>query len=340
MPGDADDIQTFAAGVIEAEAQAVTSMAAAVRTDAFVAAVEAIVACDAAIVTSGVGKAGHVARKVAATFASTGSPSHFLLPGDATHGDLGSVRPGDVVVLFSASGESDELVRLGALVNALGNTTIAICRGPDSSLGRDADIVVPLGPITEACPLRLAPSCSTTAMLALGDALALSVMRQRDFKPEDFARFHPAGALGRKLMRVGEAMTFRRDDNLPLANASQSVGDVLREVSTITRRPGAILVEGDDGKLAGLFSDGDLRRLIVSDGDGALSRQIGDVMTASPRTVHVDAAVSEAVALMQQFRIDELPAVDDAGRAMGLIDVQDLVVLRLFDAAETRKGRP
>ncbi len=338
MSGSPEDIQTFAAGVIAAEAEAVANMAQAVRTDAFVDAVRRIVGCDAALVTSGVGKAGHVARKLSATFASTGTPSHFLMPGDALHGDVGSIRPGDIVLLFSASGESDELVRLQAIVNGLGNTTIAVCRGTDSSLGRDADVVVPLGAIAEACPLRLAPSCSTTAMLALGDALALSVMRERDFRPEDFARFHPAGALGRRLMRVGEAMTFRRGENLPLAKASQTVGDVLRDVSSISRRPGAILVEGDDGRLAGLFSDGDLRRLIVADGNEALSRRIGDVMTKNPRSISINANVTEAMSLMREHRVDELPAIDEAGTAVGIIDVQDLVVLRLLDAGHVRRG--
>ncbi len=329
MSGD-DQLRDFARGVIRAEADAVAKAEAAVDSDGFVKANQTILRGQAALVTSGVGKAGHVARKLAATFASTGTPSHFLLPGDALHGDVGSVRADDVCLLFSASGESDELVALADLLKRLGNTTIGLCRDGDTSLGKRCDIVVPLGRIAEACPLKLAPSCSTTAMLAVGDALALSVMRERNFGPEDFARYHPAGALGRKLMRVDEAMSFKRGVNLPLATVEQTVGDVLRDVSRITRRPGAVLVEAD-GKLAGLFSDGDLRRLIVSDTAAALSRRIGDVMTRNPKRVRGDQPATDAMALMREHRVDELPAVDENDRVVGLIDVQDLVVLRLFD---------
>ena len=299
-----------------------------------------MIACRGAVVTSGVGKAGHVARKVSATLASTGTPSHFLNPADAVHGDLGSVRDGDCLLLFSASGESEEIVRLLGIVRRLGHPTVAVCRGRDSSLGRYAQAVVAMGRVEEACPLRLAPTCSTSAMLALGDALALCVMRERRFTADDFARFHPAGQLGRRLMRVDEAMTFRAGENLPVAGAEQTVGDVLLAVSKITRRPGAVIVVGGDGRLAGIFSDGDLRRLILSEGGSALERRIGEVMTRDPKRVRADALAADAMATMRRHRIDELPVVDGADRAVGLIDVQDLVVLKLFDVAPATREEP
>ena len=338
-PADDDaDLRDFAREVIVAESDAVRGMIAAVEDPGFARAVRLIAGGEGSVVTSGVGKAGHVARKISATFASVGTPSHFLSPGDALHGDLGSVRRGDVVLLFSASGETEELIRVLGVVRRLGMKTVSVCRGPESTLGRDSDVVLPMGKVVEACPLRLAPSCSTTAMLALGDALALSVMRRRQFTADDFAVYHPAGQLGRKLMRVDEAMTFRKGENLPLAGASQTVGEVLREVSTISRRPGAVIVTNGDGTLAGIFSDGDLRRLILSDGDNALSQRIGDVMTKGPKTVRSDALAADAMAIMRQHRIDELPAVDEAGRPVGLIDVQDLVVLKLFDVDDARSA--
>lgn len=325
-----DHLINFARTVIAEEAAAVARMAEAVD-GTFVQAVRAIVDCRGALVTSGVGKAGHVARKTSATFASTGTPSHFLSPADAMHGDLGSVRQGDVLLILSASGESDEVVRMLGILRRMGHPMIAVTASRQSSLGRFADITLATGRISEACPLGLAPSCSTTAMLALGDALALSVMRERHFTADDFAVFHPAGQLGRKLIRVSEAMTFRAGENLPVARPGQTVGDVLREVSTITRRPGAVAVADGSDKLIGIFSDGDLRRLIVNAADGALSRRIETVMTRNPKHVRADRLAVDAMAIMRKHRIDELPVVDEAGRLVGLIDVQDLVVLRLFD---------
>jgi arabinose-5-phosphate isomerase len=277
------------------------------------------------------GKAGHVARKIAATLASTGTPAHFLSPTDAVHGDLGAVRDGDVVLLLSASGESDEILRLLSLVKKLGHPVVAITAARTNSLGKFADVTIATGKIAEACPLGLAPSASTTAMLALGDALALSVMHLRQFTAEDFAVFHPAGQLGRKLVRVREAMTFRVGENLPVATEGMTVGEVLHEKARIKRPPGAVIVVDGKGKLSGLFTDGDLRRL-VTDSDGtAVRRAIRDVMTKNPKRVRADALASEAMATMRQGRFDELPVVDDAGNPVGLIDVQDLVVLKMLD---------
>jgi arabinose-5-phosphate isomerase len=191
--------------------------------------------------------------------------------------------------------------------------------------------VLAFGKVEEACPLGLAPSASTTAMMALGDALALTVMKLRDFSAEDFALFHPAGQIGRKLIRVGEAMTFRRGENLPVASDQLTVAQVLHEVSNIKRRSGAVVLTDAAGKLSGLFADSDLRRLITDDDGSALSRPISTVMTRSPKRISENALASEAMAILRQYRIDELPVVDDQNRPVGLIDVQDLVVLRMLD---------
>jgi len=328
-----DEALKFARQVIEAEATAVRAIAAAID-EAFERAARLILECPGSVLTTGVGKAGHVARKLSATLASTGTPSHFLSVSDAAHGDLGSIRRGDIVLILSASGESDEILRLLSLVKKLDHPVIAMTASRTSGLGRGAEVVLAIGKIEEACPLGLAPSASTTAMMALGDALALTVMKLRRFSAEDFALFHPAGQLGRKLMRVKEAMTFRRGENLALASDHLTVAQVLREVSNIKRRSGAVVLVDAKGKLSGIFSDGDLRRLVTDNDGTALSRPIGQVMTRSPKRIAENALASEAMAVMRQHRIDELPVVDDQDRPVGLIDVQDLVVLRMLDVGE------
>ena len=299
--------------------------------DAFEKAVRLILDCRASVLTAGMGKAGHIARKISATLASTGTPSHFINAADALHGDAGSIRTGDVLLVLSASGESDEIVRLLEVVKRFDHPVIAITATATSSLGRYADVAILTGKIEEACPLRLAPSASTTAMLALGDALALSVMKLRNFTADDFAIYHPAGQLGRKLLRVSEAMTFKKGENLPLAVDTLTVGQVLHEVSRIKRRSGAaVLFDETSGKISGIFSDGDLRRLVLS-GDEALKTPVASVMTRNPKRVNADALAGEAMAVMKKYRVDELPVVDADDRPVGLIDVQDLVVLKMLD---------
>ncbi|HEY0008488.1 MAG TPA: KpsF/GutQ family sugar-phosphate isomerase, partial [Tepidisphaeraceae bacterium] len=321
-------LREFARTVIAVESAAVERMAAAID-DRFEKAVRLILDCNASVLTAGVGKAGHIARKLSATFASTGTPSHFISASDAVHGDAGSIRTGDVVLILSSSGESDEITRLLSVVKKLNHPVIAITAALTSSLGRNADIVIETGRIEEACPLRLAPSASTTAMLAVGDALALTVMHLRQFTADDFAIYHPAGQLGRKLTRVSEAMTFRKGENLPVASDKLTVGQVLREVSRIKRRSGAvILIDEQTGRLTGLFSDGDLRRLVVNDDASALRQPVAAVMTRNPKRISADALASAAMAMMKEYRVDEIPVVDADDRPVGLIDVQDLVVLK------------
>ena len=324
------EIRETALGVIQAEASAVSAMEQAV-TDDFEHSVRLILDCPASLLMTGVGKAGHIARKLSATFSSTGTPSHFLAPTDAVHGDLGCVRAGDVVMILSASGESDEITRVLSIVKKLGHKVIAVTCSRSSSLGRHADYVLEMGRIEEACPLRLAPSASTTAMLALGDALALTVMKLRRFSSKDFALYHPAGQLGRKLISVGEAMTFKLGETLAVAPDGLTVGEVLKQVSTIKRRSGAVVLVDSDGKLSGIFTDGDLRRLLTNDPANATTCPIREVMGRTPKHVHADQLASEAMALMHQHRIDELPVVNDKHEPVGLIDIQDLVVLRMLD---------
>ena len=330
-----DDLAAFARTVIDTEAAAVASMAAVTASADFGRAVEMMLACPASVLVSGIGKAGHVARKVSATLASTGTPSHFLSAADAAHGDLGAVRTGDVLLLISASGESDEILKLLDVVKALAHPVVAVTATRTSTLGRRADVTLATGRIGEACPLGLAPTASTTAMLALCDALALSVMHVRRFTAEDFAVFHPAGQLGRKLIRVREAMTFKLGENLPVASDRLTVSQVLHAVSSIKRRSGAVILTDDSGRVSGIFTDGDLRRLLTDledrPDDRGLNRPVRQAMHGDPKRVSADALATEAMAVMRHHRIDELPVVDNDDRPVGLIDVQDLVVLRLFD---------
>ena len=323
-------ISQFAREVIDTEAAAVSAVASAVD-DHFEQAVHLILDCGGAVLTSGIGKAGIIARKLSASFSSTGTPSHFLDPAQAVHGDLGSLRPGDLVVLLSDSGETDEILRMLNILKRLNHPIIAMTSSRSSTLARFATVTLSFGKVKEACPLGLAPSASTTAMLALGDALCLTVMKLRNFTADDFALFHPAGNLGRKLIKVSEAMTFRIGENLPVASDKRTVGQVLHEVSSIKRRSGAVILVNDLGQVSGIFSDGDLRRLITDNDGTALDRPVASVMTRNPKRIQADALASEAMAILKQYRIDELPVVDAADKPVGLIDVQDLVILKMLD---------
>jgi len=325
-----EELSLFARGVIQTEADAVRSLLGAIN-ESFERACHLILSSTGNVLTTGIGKAGHIARKISATFSSTGTPSHFLSATDAVHGDLGAVRRGDVLLVFSASGESDEILRLLSIVKKLDHPVIAVTSSATSSLGRFADAAIVMGRIEEACPLGLAPSASTTAMLALGDALALSVMKLRNFSADDFALYHPAGQLGRKLIKVKDAMTFKLGENLPVASDSATVAEVLQMKSRIKRAPGAIVLVDAAGTLTGLFTDGDLRRLVTTDDGTILQRRMRDVMTHNPKRIGADALASEAMAMMHAGRFDELPVVDPSNRAIGMIDVQDLVVLKMLD---------
>jgi len=332
-PGAAAPDLGLAREVLQAEAHAVAALVD--RLDGgFAEAAGLILACRGTVVASGIGKAGLIARKISATLASTGTPSHFLHPVEALHGDLGRLRPEDLLLALSHSGETDEVVRLVSLVKKLGVRLVSMTGGGESTLARHSDAVLRIGQLSEAGPHGLAPTVSTTAMLALGDALALTVMQMRGFTPDRFAEFHPGGSLGRQLMTVEQAMTFRKDENLPVFSQSRSVREVMHEASTIRRRPGAVLLTDEAGRLAGIFTDADLRRLLAGldgrEGLAVLDLPIERVMTRDPRRVRAGQLAGEALAVFNELRIDELPVVDGGDRPIGLIDVQDMVHLKLL----------
>ncbi len=281
------------------------------------------------VVVSGIGKSGLTGQRISASFSSTGTPSHFLHPVEAVHGDLGRVRRDDVMLLLSNSGGSDELIRLADVLKRMAVPMILITGQAGSPLGKIADICISMGDIEEACPLRLAPTTSLAAMSALGDALVLGVMSLRKFSREDFALFHPAGNLGRKLLKVGQAMGFRVPETCDVVPDTCTVQAALEREKAIGRRPGAIVLVNDAGTLSGIFTDGDLRRQLGR--PGLLNTPISQVMTTNPKRIAEDALASEAMAIMNSHRIDELPVVDAANRPVGIVDVQDLLRLRMIE---------
>lgn len=274
------------------------------------------------LVVCGVGKAGLIGRKLAATFASTGTPALFLHPAEARHGDLGMVGTGDVVLALSHSGSSEELLAILPSLRRIGCALIAITGRQDAALARHAEVALSIGNISEACPLGLAPSTSTTAMLALGDALALSVHEARHFSREHYARFHPGGALGRKLMTCAEAMRPR--EMIAVVGPTQSLRETLRAITAA--RSGCALICDDTAQLLGIFTDGDLRRALERDIDPAqlLADPVAAHATCPCRSIRDLALLQEALGLCHRRRIDELPVVDAQGRLLGLLDLQDL----------------
>ncbi|WP_341887623.1 KpsF/GutQ family sugar-phosphate isomerase [Variovorax sp. YR752] len=289
--------------------------------DSFVAAVAAMLACSGRVVVMGMGKSGHVGRKIAATLASTGTPAMFVHPAEASHGDLGMVTPGDVVLAISNSGESDELAAILPAIKRLSVTTIAMTGKPESTLARHADIVLSSAVDQEACPLNLAPTASTTAQMALGDALAVALLDARGFREEDFARSHPGGSLGRRLLtHVHDVM--RSGDAVPRVTVDTGLVDTMREM---TRKGlGATAVADAQGRVQGIFTDGDLRRLIEV-GRDLRDLRAGDVMHPSPRTVRADALAVEAADLMEKHRITSVLVVDGDGLLVGALNSNDLM---------------
>ena len=310
---------------LRAEGATITALADKVGRG-FAEAARAVYDCTGKVVLTGVGKAGIVGQKVSATLASTGTPSIFLHPVEALHGDLGRVQRSDVVVALSHSGSTEEIVRLLDHLKALGAKLIAVTGTEDSPLGRYADVTICYGQVEEACPLGLAPTVSTSCMLALGDALAMTVMGMREFRPEDFAAFHPAGALGRKLLKVEEVMTFRPGKLLNLARDDLPLGEALAEAEKAGRRSGAMLLVDAAGRLSGILTDADLRRLLIeSRGQDVMSQPVAEVMTRGPRHIHVGDLASKALSICNEHRIDELPVLDADETPVGIIDVQDLL---------------
>lgn len=319
---DEQQILNRARSVLEIEARAIQHLIPRLG-EAFVQAARTILECRGRTVTTGVGKAGAIARKVAATLSSTGSPALFLHPAEGVHGDLGVVTRNDVVLLFSYSGESDEVSRVLPSLRRIGATLIAVTGRPTSSLGQAAQIVLDVAVDGEACPLGLAPTASTTAMLALGDALAIAVMEARGFTADDFALYHPSGALGRRLtLRVSDVM--RTGPQMAVVPEHVTLRDTLFAITKAGA--GAAFIVDEQGRLAGILTDGDVRRALLRDPD-ALSRTAGSLMNRQPLVIQGDPLAVEALTILQESerRPGEAPVLDSEGRPVGCIMLKDLL---------------
>lgn len=320
--GNLDSGQALASGrrVLEIEARAVRELAD--RLDAnFVRAAQIVLACKGRVVVSGIGKSGHIARKIASTLASTGTPAFFVHPAEASHGDLGMVTRDDVMIALSNSGESGELLVIVPLIKRLGGKLIAMTGNPDSTLAREADVHLDAKVAEEACSLGLAPTASTTAALALGDALAVTLLEARGFGKEDFARSHPGGSLGRRLLtHVHDVM--RSGKAIPSVPQGASFSEAILEISR--KGMGMTAVIGDSGRVVGIFTDGDLRRTLEKGGD-LRAMSVAELMTANPRFVRPDQLAAEAADLMEQHKISQLLVVDANQHLVGALNTHDLM---------------
>lgn len=322
----ADPVLATARSVIEAEGRAVLSLLENLDED-FSASVALILSAPGRVVVTGMGKSGLVGQKISATLASTGTPSLFLHAAEAVHGDLGRITAHDVVLALSNSGQSEETVRLIRPIKSIGAKLIALTGDGDSMLASHADAVLSIGPVAEACPMGLVPTASTTAMMVVGDALAMALFQQRGLGREAYARFHPGGQLGRKLMQVHEVM--RTGEENPRVTECTPLRQALVVMTETSGRPGAVSIVDATGRLVGFFTDGDLRRLLESK-TADLEQPIHAVMHPDPKRIVADQLVAEAARVMREHRIDQVPVVDAAGQVVGLLDVQDLLVTRLM----------
>lgn len=328
--GEAD----FFAGVIRAESGALAEVAgrAGAWGERLTRAIDLLARCaegGGSILVTGLGKSGLIGKKISATLASLGAPSHDIHPAEAAHGDLGRIRRQDALLALSNSGETEEVLAVVESVRQDGVPVVAItgCAGA-STLARAADVCLTMGPIAEAGGGFLAPTCSTTAALAVGDALALAVARRRSFSADDFARRHPGGALGGLARPVMDALRFIAGRNLPIEPDTLPVREALLRAGSLGRRPGALILVDEHGVMSGIFTDGDLRRLVLRD-PRELDRPVREVMTRSPRALPATALVRDAVHFFRQHRQDEIPVIDEGGRPVGLLDVQDLIAMKV-----------
>jgi arabinose-5-phosphate isomerase len=318
------DRLAYARRVLRAEAASLDVVAGRLD-DGFAAVADAIFRCRGRVAVIGVGKSADVGQKTAGTFNSTGTRAYTLDATRAVHGDLGTVHPDDVALLLSHSGESEELLRLLAPLKKLCSAVLALTSSTNSTLAKVADAAIVYGPVKEACPLALAPSTSTTVMLALGDALAFTLLEQRQFTADEFAKFHPAGTLGKKLALVSDWM--RSGSELRIAPETDTVRAVFARVRHSGRRTGAIMLVDADDRLAGLFTDSDLARLFENRQDDALDAPISRVMTRTPVVVSPEARVAVALDVLKARKFSELPVVDGDGRPVGMLDITDLIGL-------------
>ena len=317
---DSKSLVEMGRDALRIEARAVAALVDRLGAD-FDMACRTLLACSGRVVVSGMGKSGHVGGKIAATLASTGTPAFFLHPAEASHGDLGMVTRGDVVLAISYSGETAELLTILPLFKRMDARLIAMTGNPSSTLAREADVHLDVSVPAEACPLNLAPTASTTAALAMGDALAVALLKHRGFTEADFARSHPGGALGRRLLlHVSDVM--RRGDELPVVQPDTPLTEGLLEMSR--KRLGLTAVADADGKVVGIFTDGDLRRALDRDLDIHASK-MADVMTRGPRTIGPGELAAEAVLMMEKHSINGLLVLDESGRLVGALNVHDLL---------------
>ncbi|NZA27478.1 KpsF/GutQ family sugar-phosphate isomerase [Luteimonas sp. SJ-92] len=324
-PDPGADFAASGRRVIEIETRALQALGG--RIDgAFSAACRLILACKGRVVCTGMGKSGHIARKIAATFASTGTPAFYVHPGEAGHGDLGMITDADAVLALSYSGESDEILMLLPVLRRQGNPLIAMTGRVQSTLAREADVHLDVSVPEEACPLHLAPTASTTTTLAAGDALAVALLEARGFTADDFARSHPAGALGRRLL-LHIADVMHTGEATPRVAEDASLGDVLLEMSR--KRLGMTAVVDGEGRLAGLFTDGDLRRMLADERIDVRATRIVDIMTRNPITIGSDALAVEAARLMETHKINGLLVVDGERRVVGALNIHDLLRARV-----------
>ncbi len=315
----ADSIRELARQVLRIEAEAVSALIDRIGDD-FLRAVNLILHCHGRVIVSGIGKSGHIARKIASTMASTGTPAYFVHPAEASHGDLGMIVPDDVLIALSNSGESEELLRIVPLIKRQGAKLIAMTGNPDSTLAREADAHLDAGVAQEACPLNLAPTASTTAALALGDALAVALLDARGFGPDDFARSHPGGALGRRLLtHVSDVM--RPAAEVPMVSPGTPLTEAILAISRGSL--GMTAVTAADGRLLGIFTDGDLRRAFARNIDPH-SATVSDAMTANPRTIAAEQLAVEAVEMMERFKINQLLVATSDGQLVGALNMHDL----------------
>ena len=314
-PGEAIDLATR---VLETEAQAIMGLIPQLGPS-FPAAVELLLHCPGRVIVTGMGKSGIIARKLGATLSSTGTAATFLHPAEALHGDLGMVQRGDVVIALSSSGETEELVRLLEAIRRIGARLISLTGRTQSTLGQASDVTLSCHVAEEACPMNLAPTASTTAALALGDALAMALSTRKGFKPENFADLHPGGRLGRRLMRVEALM--QSGDAIPRVAPDTAMPDVIHEMTS--KRLGMTCVVDADDRLAGIVTDGDLRRHMTNHAN-LLTRRAADVMTRNPVTVAPGALAAEAIRVMEERKITSLVVVGASGRIEGVVHLHDL----------------
>jgi len=306
--------------VLRIEARAIQQIVPKIGKS-FNEAVELVLKSSGRAIITGMGKPGIVGRKISATLASTGTPSLFLHPAEAIHGDLGMVMKQDVVIAISNSGETEEIVKLLTTIKKIGSKLVAMTGNVRSSLARHADVVLDIAISREACPLGLAPTASTTVALAVGDALAMALQQRKGFKEEDFALFHPGGSLGKKLLKVSDLMRSGRAN--PTVHEKTPVKEALLAITAA--RAGSCTVVDSKGRLRGIFTDGDLRRHLEAGEEDVLAKPVIELATRNPLRIHKDKLAAEALAILREKKIDELPVVDDRQKAVGLLDVQDLL---------------